>query len=152
MLYGQANASLKCPRQRYSREKKLSKSELFPCPTCPKGQLISGGITLHRICNPEYIVPPIVTIEPGSRGADRGQDVARQINRSHSLTWRLETLRESRTRSAKLSVSGHYYARADECRFQAESFRDPKARAQMLQLADSYNSRALLAEKFENKG
>jgi hypothetical protein len=48
-------------------------------------------------------------------------------------------------------VSRHYYQRADECRFQAESFRDPKARAQMLQLAASYNRRALLAEKFENK-
>ena len=93
----------------------------------------------------------IITIGPGSGEADRGHGLARQTNRSHSLTWRLKILRESGIRSAQLSVSRHYYARADECRFQAESFRDPKARAQMLQLAASYHSRALLAEKFENK-
>jgi len=93
----------------------------------------------------------IVTIEPKNGGADRGHGLSRQTNRSHSLTWRLETLRKRRIRSAHLSVSHHYRERADECRFQAELFRDPRARAQMLQLAASYNSRALLAEKFENK-
>lgn len=97
-------------------------------------------------------MPRIVAIEAGSRGADRSQDLARQVNRSHPLTWRLAALRESRIRSAQLSVSRHYHVRADECRFQAQLFRDPKARAHALQLAASYNSKALLAEKFENKG
>lgn len=106
----------------------------------------------QRICSLEYIVPRIVAIEAGRRGADRGQDLTRQINRSHPLTWRLAALRENRIRSAQLSISRHYHERADECRFQAQSFRDPKARAHMLQLAASYNSRALLAKKFENKG
>ena len=32
-------------------------------------------------------------------------------------------------------ASQRYRARAEECRIQAESFRDPKARTQMLQLA-----------------
>jgi hypothetical protein len=119
---------------------------------CPKGQLISGHIGPQRICNLECIVSRIVTIEPGSSRAGHGEDLARQVNSDRSLTRRLEALRESRIRSAQLPVSRQYYARADECRFQAESFRDPKARAQMLQLAASYNCRALLAEKFENKG
>jgi hypothetical protein len=119
---------------------------------CPKGQLISSLIGPHRIRNLECIVSRIVTIQPESNGADRGEDLARQVNSDQSLTRRLEALRESRNRSAQLPVSRQYYARADECRFQAESFRDPKARAQMLQLAASYNCRALLAEKFENKG
>jgi hypothetical protein len=97
-------------------------------------------------------VSRIITIGPEGGEADRGHGLAPQTHRSYSLTWRLETLRESRIRSAQLSVSRHYYERADECRFQADSFCDPKARGQMLQLAASYNARALLAEKFENKG
>jgi len=96
------------------------------------------------------VVSRIVTIEPGSSGAGRGEGLARQVTPYRSLTWRLEVLRESRIRSAQLPISRQYYARADECRAQAESFRDPKARAQVLQLAASYDCKARLAEKFEN--
>jgi len=95
------------------------------------------------------VVSRLITIEPGSSGAGRGEDLARQVTPYHSLTWRLEVLR-SRIRSAQLPVSRQYYARADECRAQAELFRDPKARAQVLQLAASYDCKARLAEKFEN--
>lgn len=105
----------------------------------------------QRICNLGCIVSRIVTIEPGGYGS-RGKDLARQASPHHSLTWRLEALRECRIRSARYPVSRQYYARADECRFQAELFRDPKARAQMLQLAASYERKARLAEIFENKG
>lgn len=37
-------------------------------------------------------------------------------------------------------ASQRYRARADECRLKARSFRDPKARAQMLNLAADYSS------------
>lgn len=117
---------------------------------CPKGQLISNRVGRHRVCNLGVVVSRIVTIEPGSSGAGRGEDLARQVAPYHSLTWRLEVLRENRMRSAQLPVSRQYSARADECRTQAESFRDPKARAQVLQLAASYDCKARLAGKFEN--
>ena len=46
-------------------------------------------------------------------------------------------------------ASQRYRARAEECRIQAESFRDPKARTQMLQLAADYERKAVRAEAFE---
>ncbi len=46
-------------------------------------------------------------------------------------------------------ASERYRARADERRVKAESFRDPKARAQMLQLAADYDRKAVQAEAFE---
>jgi hypothetical protein len=42
-----------------------------------------------------------------------------------------------------------YRARAEECRLKAQSFRDPKARTQMLQLAADYERKAVQAEAFE---
>jgi hypothetical protein len=50
---------------------------------------------------------------------------------------------------APLPASQRYRARAEECRIQAESFRDPKARTQMLQLAADYERKAVQAEAFE---
>jgi hypothetical protein len=46
-------------------------------------------------------------------------------------------------------ASQRYRARADECRLKARSFRDPKARAQMLNLAADYDRKAVQAEAFE---
>jgi len=43
----------------------------------------------------------------------------------------------------------HHRAQAEEYRFQAETFRDPKAQAQMLQLAAIYDRKA---EDSEIKG
>ena len=50
---------------------------------------------------------------------------------------------------APLPASQRYRARAEECRTQAASFRDPKARTQMLQLAADYERKAVRAEVFE---
>jgi hypothetical protein len=50
---------------------------------------------------------------------------------------------------APLPASQRYRVRAEECRIQAESFRDPKARTQMLQLAADYERKAVQAEAFE---
>jgi hypothetical protein len=97
-------------------------------------------------------VSRFVTFEPAHNRVRRSYPVTRQANPDNfrqSLTQRLELLRESRSRSASLLVSEQYRARAEECRFQAESFRDPKARAQMRQLAASYDRKAIFAEKFE---
>ena len=48
-----------------------------------------------------------------------------------------------------IPVSQRYRARAEECQIQAESFRDPKARTQMLQLAADYDRKAVQAEAIE---
>ena len=45
--------------------------------------------------------------------------------------------------------SQRYRARAEECRIQGESFRGPKARTQMLQLAANYDRKAVQAEAIE---
>jgi len=41
-----------------------------------------------------------------------------------------------------------YRARADECRAKAQLFRDPKARAQMLQIAADNDRKAVQANEF----
>ena len=46
-------------------------------------------------------------------------------------------------------ASRRYRDRAEECRVQAQLFRDPKARAQMLQLAADYERKARQVEAFE---
>jgi len=46
-------------------------------------------------------------------------------------------------------ASQRYRARADECRLKAQSFCEPKARAQMLKLAADYDRKAVQAEVFE---
>ena len=66
-----------------------------------------------------------------------------------SLTRRLELLKEGRAHTARLPPSQQFRTRAEECRFEAGIFRDPKARAQMLQLADSYDRKAIQAEEIE---
>ena len=47
-----------------------------------------------------------------------------------------------------LSPSQRYRARADECRAKAQLFRDPKARAQMLQIAADNDRKAVQANEF----
>lgn len=46
-------------------------------------------------------------------------------------------------------ASQRYRARAEECRLKAQSFRNEKARTQMLQLAADYDRKAAQAEAFE---
>jgi hypothetical protein len=65
----------------------------------------------------------------------------------YSLTKRLELLRESRAGATR--TSQQFRARAEEFRLQAETFRDPKTRAQMLNLAANYERRATQAEELE---
>jgi len=65
-----------------------------------------------------------------------------------SLAQRLELLRRHKVRVAPLPGQ-HHRAQAEEYRFQAETFRDPKAQAQMLQLAAIYDRKA---EDSEIKG
>jgi len=88
----------------------------------------------------------IIAFEPRSGRATMRS--APLYNFRLSLTKRLELLRENKTRPT-LPSSQQYRARAEECRFEAETFRDPKARAQMLQLAANYEQKAMQAEKFE---
>ena len=45
--------------------------------------------------------------------------------------------------------SQRYRARAEQCRIQAEPFRDPKARTQMLQLGAECDRKAAQAEEIE---
>jgi hypothetical protein len=49
------------------------------------------------------------------------------------------------------SLSQQYRARAEECRTKAQMFRDPKARARMLDLASEYERKALREETLEAK-
>jgi len=52
---------------------------------------------------------------------------------------------------APIPANQRYRARAEQCRAQAKSFRDPKARTQMLQLAADYDRKAVQADALENK-
>jgi hypothetical protein len=47
------------------------------------------------------------------------------------------------------SLSQQYRARAEQCRTRAQTFRDPKARARMLDVAAEYERKALRAETLE---
>jgi hypothetical protein len=49
-----------------------------------------------------------------------------------------------------LPASQRYRAQAEEYRFQAETFRDPKTQAQMRQLAAIYDRKATQAEECGN--
>ena len=51
--------------------------------------------------------------------------------------------------AARISASQRYRAHAEECRLNARSFHDDKARTQMLQLAADYERKAVQAEVFE---
>jgi len=48
-----------------------------------------------------------------------------------------------------IPASVRYRAHAEECRLQAQTFRDKNAQAQMLQLAADYERKAVQAEAFE---
>jgi hypothetical protein len=48
-----------------------------------------------------------------------------------------------------IPASQRYRARAEECRLKAQSFRNEKARTQMLQLAADYDRKASQAEAIE---
>lgn len=50
-----------------------------------------------------------------------------------------------------MPASQHYRARAEECRLQAELFRDERAQVQMLRLANDYDRKAAQAETFNIK-
>jgi hypothetical protein len=52
-------------------------------------------------------------------------------------------------RDALPPASQKYRACAKECRRQAQSFRDPKARNRILQIAADYERKARLAKAFE---
>jgi len=45
--------------------------------------------------------------------------------------------------------SQKYYSRAEECRAKARSFRNPRARAQMFNIAADYERKARQAEQLE---
>jgi hypothetical protein len=50
-----------------------------------------------------------------------------------------------------IPASERYRACAEECRRQAQTFRDKKAQAQMLELAADHDRKAVQAEAFEPK-
>jgi hypothetical protein len=67
-----------------------------------------------------------------------------------SLAQRLELLRRHKVRVAQSPTRRRYRAQADEYRFQAETFRDPKTQAQIHRLAEIYERKAMQAEKWGN--
>ena len=119
----------------------------------PSVQLTTRSISLLTGRNFGVFVTRIIPFVP--RGSSESRTAKRQasaFNFRYSLTKRLELLRESRAGAAQMRTSQQYRARAEECRFEAEMFRDPKARAQMLDLAASYDCRAKQIEDFEVSG
>jgi hypothetical protein len=92
-------------------------------------------------------VSRIVTVGP--RISRNRRSTAKYVSlRFLSLAQRLELLRRHKVRAAQSPPSQRYRAQAEECRFQAETFRDPKAQEQMLRLAAIYDRKA---EEFEIK-
>lgn len=56
---------------------------------------------------------------------------------------------EAESVTASESLSQQYRARAEQCRAKAQTFRDPKARAPMLDVAAEYERKAKQAEASE---
>jgi len=50
-----------------------------------------------------------------------------------------------------LPLSQEYRRRAEECRSKGQTFRDPKARARMLDLASEYDRKSRQAEALEGR-
>jgi hypothetical protein len=122
----------------------------YPFFCFPKGQLTSGPISPPTDCSSGYVVSRIVIF--GSRSSRDVRTAVRQTshyNFRHSLTKRLELLRQNKVRAGPLRASEQYRERAEVYRLQAETFRDPKARAQMLQLAATCDREAIRADEFE---
>jgi hypothetical protein len=95
----------------------------------------------------ECTVSRIVNFDP--RSSRNGRGTAKYVSlRFLSLTQRLALLRRYKVRAAQSPASQRYRAQAEECRFQAETFRDSKAQEQMLRLAAIYDRKA---EEFEIK-
>jgi hypothetical protein len=87
----------------------------------------------------------------GPRTSRTGRSTAKYVSpRFLSLRQRLELLRQHKIRAARLPESQRYRTQAEEFRFQAETFRDPKAQAQMRQLAAVYDRKATQAEECGN--
>jgi len=88
-------------------------------------------------------VARIIPIEPSSdfRALERGS------KRFLSLTNRLHFLRDNKTRAPRSPARQRYFAQAEEYRFQAETFRDPKTQAQMLRLASICEHWAMQADE-----
>lgn len=55
------------------------------------------------------------------------------------------------TASGPTSLGQQYRARAEECRTKAQTFRDPKARARMLDVAAEYERKAEQADALDFK-
>jgi hypothetical protein len=58
-------------------------------------------------------------------------------------------VRDIMSERARTPASQAYRTRAEECRNKAHSYRNPKARTQMLQLAAEYDRKAAQAEEIE---
>ena len=63
------------------------------------------------------------------------------------LTKRLQFLRNNKARASKSTARQRYLVQAEEYRFQAETFRDPKTQAQMLRLASICEHWAMQADE-----
>jgi hypothetical protein len=78
--------------------------------------------------------------------------VRRGLMRFLSLTTRLRLLRHNTACASRSVTRERYLAQADEHRFQAESFRDPKTQAQTLRLAAIWESWAMQTTEYQNSG
>lgn len=87
----------------------------------------------------------------GPRTGRYGRSTTKYVSlRFLSLAHRLELLRRHKVRAVESPTGRQYHMQAEEYRFQAETFRDPKTQAQMLRLAEMCERKAMQAEKWGN--
>jgi len=95
-------------------------------------------------------VARIIPFEPR---ADRDFRAMRRGSRRFlSLTNRLNFPRDNKTYAPRSTARQRYLAQAEEYRFQADTFRDPKTQAQMLQLAAICEQWATQADESTKSG
>jgi hypothetical protein len=76
--------------------------------------------------------------------------LAQLLAKAKHAAWRLNTMsKPDEVPATPFPASQRYRARAEDCRLKAQSFRNEKARTQMLQLAADYDRKAVQAEAFE---
>jgi len=99
----------------------------------PKGQLTAVIFGRPLV---EVWERPVARIIPFEPGADRDfRALRRGPKRFLSPTKRLHFLRDDKVRASPSPTRKRYLAQAEEYRFQAEAFGDPKTQAQMLRSA-----------------
>ena len=92
----------------------------------------------------------IIPFEP--RADQNFRALRRGSKQFWSLTKRLQLVRNNKARAPRSTTRQRYLAQAEEYRFQADTFRDPKTQAQMLQLAAICEQWATQADESTKSG